>query len=621
MHINVYYIKISAIMEPQKFERQIYHGAKIDNTNIVLSLRFRKFEENEKFRVVKVHSIEEYEAGCLEHTGCFGHMCITPNDIILCPQSFSMRTLEISTEYFAAAKQAFAGNKQAYIEKLRSTNYTKKGTMRCIMSTPVSGSARLIATPQWEFGRDRVAISPNLASRMKVQRKEFFESCNGIGQRYITSHLQEGDWVIACRPPSLSYGNTQPLKVVYWHKDCIGIHPETFSAFHGDFDGDETHLNPVYDKDSIRECESWNILPLTAFTQGRKLFNEIMSNNKRMALLPEESDENHAKFLEYTTLSAAQLKDGSHRLVFGNYSRNKSQHVQGIGERFCNSDTEASFVDQSIRGMQDVCKQQLSQGSLGDMTRVAKIAVSCFFRIHTGGLYVKTSKGIKLLLDDKISDIGTPAVRATMAICAVAQQAALDSHRAESRGPATHDFISDLILGCHRRDSSSPSSTYTMIVFDSAINTSTISDISWKYTNSEGLWLLCRPQKIHPLLVYRIKAAYNPVILAQIDRIRGDTINICRTGIRIICNYYSIAISDIELMDISYALSYMPSASAHPITTREGLIARKLGSIETLLATDYTKLPQLEWNFEDPYTTTSAMLMSNFNHLKLKHSS
>lgn len=627
-------------MEPQRYTRRVYNNAEIDGTYLVASMKFAEFEPNDKFRTYLVENLSQYESGCHMHSQCFGHMCRTPADIILPPQSMSMRTMEIATEYYAAAKLAFTEKRNEYIDKLRTTNYTKEGTMRCTMSTPVAGSCRLIASPQYEFGKDRIAISKNLASRMSVCRNEYGEH-GEIRGTYIETSLQEGDWVIAVRPPSLHLGNTQPLRVVFWDADCAGVHPETFSAFHGDFDGDEIQQYPVYNKGSIQECEAWEILPLQNFVDGRRMYNKMLQQMKQrdtsnmtedekselesqLMSMEAHCEEHRAIFLEYSTLSSKQLKEGGHKLYFGDLSRSKSVHVDGMYKRFNDRSTEKSFVSESIRGTDDIKRQQLSQGTIGDATRISKIVASCFYRPPEGGLYIAARHGTKRIQDDNVKDTGTPAFRAMANLCASLQQSALNAHRAEAQDVVSHDFVSDLILGCKRKTIVSPTSDYTFMKLKKGTPDMILSLVRNKiftYDPSIGPYMLCDPHNIGKSVFKYIEAAYDPTLLAGVAECNGDVRGVCMKGIIGACNYNKIRMSRIELTDVTEVFIHMPEAHKSPITTRDGLFPRQLGWIETLLATDYTKLPRLAGDFEIPHTSTAATLMSNFNNLTMKDNS
>lgn len=609
----------TSTMKRQEFKRRVYNGAPVTGYHMIKSMTPVAFGPNDKPQTVNVSTLYEYESGCKEHRDCYGHLCTVNGGVVLPPHSMSLRSGDIATEYNKAAKLVFSGDVNGYIDAVKSTNLTKDGTMRLTMSTPTAGSCRLIATPQWEFGTSCVAISENLASRMTVCRK----ATNADGSEdsvYVEDHLREGDWVIVVRPPSLHFGNTQPMKVKYWKHDCAGIHPESFSVFHGDFDGDEIQMYPVYNPGSINECESWQQLPLPAFIKGREVYNSYVSQLRGSSSRLAFCEDGEAHFIRFTTLSSKQIMEKPPNLAFGEYSRNKAKHTSGMSLRFNTRKTEASFVDESIRGMGDVARQQLSQGALGDMTRVAKVVASCFYRATEGGLHVVTRHGSNILCDDGIFDSGAPAVRGISAMCAVAQQAALDSHRAESHDVTSHDFIGDIMLGCNREGNISATGTMTLV------ETLPLPAVSarkkwyrWMYTSAESTFYLCEPSRFPLALRKHIVGGYNPVILTYVTNNGGSVYEVCKRGVTAICNYYGIRMSSVELNDVVHVFSYNVRESVHPITSREGLMARSLGWIETLLATDHSKLPAMVGGVGTPLTTTSAMFMSNFKDLESRH--
>ncbi|KAF2864552.1 hypothetical protein K470DRAFT_208512, partial [Piedraia hortae CBS 480.64] len=105
-----------------------------------------------------LNSLYEYKSGCREHKDCYGHLC-SVNGATLPPHSMSLRSGSKATEYNKAARLVFDVDTKGYVSAIQRTNFTKHGTMRPTMSTPISGSGRLIATPQWQFGVSCVAIS------------------------------------------------------------------------------------------------------------------------------------------------------------------------------------------------------------------------------------------------------------------------------------------------------------------------------------------------------------------------------------------------------------------------------------------------------------------------------
>ncbi|KAH8751113.1 hypothetical protein F5883DRAFT_692812, partial [Diaporthe sp. PMI_573] len=160
-------------MERQHMRRRVYPGADVVCDYVVTSMRFKPFASGESFRTLDVATLAEYESGCHVHAACHGHMCRAPSGCILLPQSMSMRSMDIATQYHEASKQAFSKDTRGYIDALKQTNLTKDGTYRVVMSTPVSGSMRLLAVPQWEAGRGSLCVSRNLASKVKICKKTY----------------------------------------------------------------------------------------------------------------------------------------------------------------------------------------------------------------------------------------------------------------------------------------------------------------------------------------------------------------------------------------------------------------------------------------------------------------
>lgn len=601
---------------PQRATRKVYNGANATAPARVVSVRLTTHPGPPRLRTVSVPNISHYESGCREHSDCFGHMCKTLGGSVLPPQSMSMRDGPIVTEYLKASNLAFQGKNEEYIEQLKRTNYTKKGTMRSIMSTPVAGSCRLIATPMWEAGRGYIGISPNLASKLRVCKVEV--SNDGVRNLvYTETTVKEGDWAIVVRPPSLSIRNTQPMRYLFWKFDCAGIHPEAFSAFHGDYDGDELHTIPVFEPTSLNECESWEIPASSDFAEGRKLYKRITRDVNYDA-----DNDSMCEFINYSTVSAQEMVEGVPDLVFGKVSRNKPEYVSGMHRRFTDADTESNYIEQSVRGMNDICRQQLSQGALGDMTRVAKCVAMCFFRPPSGGLHVAGRDGVKLLKDDGVKDSGCPAERAVMIFCAVAQQAALDSHRVRESDVSSFDFVSDMFIG-KPIDSGKRLGVYTLVVFDISVSEVETRGVKflWKYHTGDEVVSLCDPSSLGPTQVKYVVASYNTMVLKTCYRAHKDIQRICKRALTLVSNYYGLSVSDIELHDLSHAMSYGVLSSKHQVTTRDGATHRSLSWVDKMLATDFTKVPHNLNTVSEPCTSTSAMLMNNFSVLKQREDS
>jgi DNA-directed RNA polymerase beta' subunit len=180
----------------------------------------------------------------------------------------SFRAGDIRTQYYLACAWAFKRDDSRYIEELRKTNYGKHGHLRSIMSTPVSGSARLVAGPHDSYDYGVGYLSRNLSEKILFCLPER-NNDGSEGARFVERHLVEGDFVMLERPPSLTKYNNQPFRLGYWEKECLGVHPTVFSYFHGDYDGDEVQIYALGTEASIMEARSWEHPVNEKFTAAR----------------------------------------------------------------------------------------------------------------------------------------------------------------------------------------------------------------------------------------------------------------------------------------------------------------------------------------------------------------
>lgn len=278
--------------------------------------------------------------------------------------------------------------------------------------------------------------------------------------------------------------------------------------------------------------------------------------------------------------------------------------------RFNDPNTELKFVNESIRGTTDIITQQLSQGSIGEMSRNARISSSLFYRDRDGVLKCMTSKGPIIISDVRQPDIGFPSNRAVMLLCSKAQQAKLDAHRTGATQDGGFDMITDLFKGVSR---SPGDNRYVTLCCFRSIEHVNRHNIIWK-TTDDDIWVtLVTPKSMKDAEFVDCIASYSPIVLRLMP---VDTVwKMCVRAIVVVCNYYGIKMSAIELTDLAWCISYQPGASEYPIFTRDGLVMRNLGWIETLLANNYTMIDSLECFKEEPRTSTPSMFMSNFDHV------
>ena len=114
-------------------------------------------------------------------------------------------------------------------------------------------------------------------------------------------------------------------------------------------------------------------------------------------------------------------------------------------------------------------------------------------------------------------------------------------------------------------------------------------------------------------LLVNIHAAYSPVVLARLPARRAK--EVCKRGLHVVYNYYKITLEGDDIDDLVEAMCFKVSASVLPITTRDGMLSRGLGWMETLMACDYTKTPALSGSTSGPLSATSATMCANFSEV------
>lgn len=597
-------------MEKTFIERRVYKGAEVKRGYRVKGIRCVQDKPGQKpVELVKVPNLMDYSSGCPLHRGsCFGHMCYTPSGNILPPHSLSFRSGDIRTQYYIAASKAFEEDKDDYVEAMKRTNYGKEGHLRSIMSTPVSGSVRLVCIPHVDDNPYLMFISKNLASKVMFCIPE--KNGDGSpGARYVERSLEEGDYVMAERAPSLSKYNNQPLKVKFWDIEAMGMHPKVFSFFHGDYDGDEGHGYALGDPRSIAEAAAWR-MPLDAkLTRAEKYMHDNFPGKCR--LVPEGGG---MEFMNFNTLSFSEIKEGKTGLAMGDWVRNKTEHLNMFKKRMEVEKGTESFLEEAVKGVKDIMRQQLTLGKLGDMSRVSRIAAMCFVRGKEGGTWALTRRSKVLLNASTEGSTGNPASRCIMVLCQASQEAALHAHRVGSLESVGVDLVCCLLRG--RAEDGPAVSQHTLLAFEAVDVEATRKALSaiWCYQTEDGIVVaVAKDDSVPDDMVDNLVGAFSPVVLAKVHRERRR--EVCALGVYAVYNYYGLELEGDDVEDMVEMMTYRVEKSSLPVTTREGMLNRGLSWMETLMACDYTKLPQLVGSNSSAYSATSATMCANFTLL------
>lgn len=215
-------------MEPFQIERLVYDGSDPSDDWIITGIGHSKLDIK-NLKLLNVESKTDYITKCPLHDNCIGHMCSTQSGVILPPQSLAVDTPVIRNDISKAAGFAFAGNTNFHKRQARKilsdSMKTKTGRMRQgILNCHVDGSLRMVITPQVTNNLFTVYLPYYLKDKWKVARLD------PMTQKYISKHVEDGDYAVILRHPTLVKESIQYCTISFWDKTCVGISPVLVAA-------------------------------------------------------------------------------------------------------------------------------------------------------------------------------------------------------------------------------------------------------------------------------------------------------------------------------------------------------------------------------------------------------
>lgn len=491
----------------QKFsvERFVYDVTDPSDDWIVTKIGHSKLEI-EKIEKCKIKNMFEYESGCSSHNDCLGHMCVSEDNVMMPIHSLSVHNVNMQNSVYSAVENLLTKGKpygkKIFMQKLSDSMRRKNGRMRKeILNSHIDGSLRMVITPQWRFPTNVVAIPFYLRGKWKVYRLD------PTVNKYESRPVENGDWAIVVRPPSLSPRSVQPMKIKFWNETCMGTSPYIVKAFDGDFDGDEMHVNPVYSEESLKECKESHNTVNDSMDVAERIYRDWIEGKEEY---------NEGSYMKHTTLSFLQIAKGVKVSELGTHSRMRHQHIEMIQSKILDPTLhKLQFDKDSIKGMADINRRYLTQPIVGDMARIAKICASCVYVDDKYRMGIESDSGFVMVMRSRKDQVGgNSAMRAISAICASAQQVALDSHRVSKDTLPSHDMITDLLKGSDK--------TMVAVEIEGKFLHSANSrgPLYWKASQGHIYYLLCSPAWRELRRIGKMVAAYNPTVLVRVDKTR-----------------------------------------------------------------------------------------------------
>lgn len=621
------YVAFNHTMNRRAPVRFAYEGSDPTDCRKIVAIGHSRVDTS-KIYIQKVATIEEYEYGCKEHEeGCRGHICETPSGMLLPPQHMALRTNIMKNEIYAAAQHAFASPTRYHMSEykriLTEMLQGKDGKMRSgVLTSPVDGSLRMAVIPHtFENAEDiyscpvsgikvpswkAIFIPHYLSDKFKIVRVDKQTS------RYVGEYLRNGDAALCIREPALDSGSVTLVRVFYWNKTALGVHPTLIKALRGDYDGDELHVFPLYSEESIQCVDSWTVTPHPDFVKASAVYARYFYPDRHSGSMG---------FMWHTNFSFKELLNGKDPPLMSGFNRMKPEHIDMLRKRSDPRETARTLIETSIEGLNSINIQQHSQPIVGDMSRIARLALASIKQLDDGSFYVVNNNAIIPLIRSSMDkESGNSAVRAISRICATGQQAMLQAHKITKNATPSHDMIRDMVSG----------SEYTVVLLKHAASVSSMfdfdstEDVRWHPNIGKFKCLLCRPEVIDYRFIPYIHGAYNPMVLSVLPEERRY--GVCKRGIEMVFKQYNVPISTTELDALSVAYTYMVtskkfrSSVPSPITSRDGIASRKLHWFEVTVATSYYQL-QMMLERDDTMLTpvntiSSAVAVCNFDFLE-----
>lgn len=538
----------------------------------------------------KVSSEEEYLSRCRDpdHKNCMGHLCLNPAGIILYPGAMCSVIGDIKDKFYECTRpivmQNTHGGVPSYHERLRQLLMSKEGILRgkCC-SGFVEGSIRMVILPSWELSKDEIFIPRYVKGTLKVPTR----IKNGkISAVYEYGEVNEGDYAIVIRPPTLWEGNAQPKRIRFWDRTAIGISPEVCADYHADFDGDEMQVYVVKDLASVDECKAWTM-------QSKDMFDYQKIEEE----LAEPVDDCRSEFMQGTTITFREALEGIGVTYSMKVSKVKSESLTMLGTMMDNMDDEDYFIDESIRGMKDIMVQQLNQGNVGKILRMARVASQDFLSMgDVGAMHISD---LPYEIDRTCLSAGLPAARLVSKIGSLVQQAYLDAHRANVEASGRYNLAMSFIEG--RSD--------TILICNQDVRA------SWKARMPNGT-VLARVDLGSFTEFNKVIGTYSTRIVMRMseDR-RRDAV---RLGVEFIVKYYNISTTSTEVEAVVDMILVVPREATMQATTGKGVSVRPYRWLTKVIAQHWKRLPSYVSELDTRYpveTVVEACMFGNFSSL------
>lgn len=542
----------------------------------------------ENIFTLPVRSYSDYLAQCTIHRDCDGHMNVSPLGDLMFPGTLCTVIGNVKDDFYTRGHRLLTSSASHRGEKYKADMaelmLTKRGILRgrCCGGN-IEGSLRMVIIPCWDVPSNTICIPRYVADSLLVPSTSRSGRTASVTIHY--AKVEEGDFAIVVRPPTLWYGNAQPMIVKFWDRTCLGFPPENCGEYHADFDGDEVQLYFVKDPYSVAECSNWEMCTRPSFDY--KTIGEHV---------PVQCESVRENFMAHTTFCFEELLSGIEVSPAMRSAKVKEDNL-GMCVRILGEESSIeSFYEASISGMIDIMTQQLSQGEVGRIGRAARTGAMDFMG-YCSEYGCIINDNTETDVDTESTDPGLPALRLVSKVGALIQQALLDAHRAKVESAERMNLAMDMLSG-----------TGNITILGKSLQIDSIwhmqvGDIYLSVLSERSSWD-----------VKGIIGTFSVKVLASVRNKRRRRECALR-GIRFLLNYYGEVASEAEVGATADMLLYQCEVSGLPVTTGPGCDVRSLRWITKALSQHWGRVKYMKESLGNVYevlTLGEACIFGNF---------
>jgi hypothetical protein len=557
------------IKHPVNIRRAISEGSTIEGVCRVFAYSLDTIDMD-RVQKVAVSDHTQYRSPCPFHTRCSGHLAEHGSGTILMPQHAAKGAGALSNEYSKSAKSVCDNHlsTEVYNDRCNKQLLSKKGMIRHeIIGGVVDGSLRSVIVCCWDLAANEIAIPAHVAANMRYPvihpRRPTQRLVNDTaGIRYKA--LEAGDTVLVVRPPTLWQGSAQLMKVVIWSDTALGFSPYNCSYYNADFDGDEVQVYPVWEGTNDQAYGTWS-LPN----------DESLSIAGHESSIPgytvQSHDEHSRTFMMHTTLSIQDIISGVAPSSMAQMAGMKKTMCRMLSNYSSHSPSPddihdpMSMYNNTRSAIKDVTAQQLKQSSIGKTTRSARCGVLSADH-YTGdelavsvtptlvdGLW-KQSERLKHQYTGSArqASMGMPCLRAVQALSKVAQQAALNAHKATEFKVSRHDMVHALM----------ESTEDTLVITKGRPTVPTV----WTMGAGKGLFVSIAAWPHMLRHTGQMVGCHHPMLLRTMSR--DAAIQSCIIALKFIYKYYGVLCLESDLVALAVFLAEYSSDGVSPLCGR-----------------------------------------------------